>query len=84
MRMILLAVLAVFGLGLAMPAVAVAVGPQPPCAAFDTCRYMQNPWYDGPLMPTWNLPGVYGGQTTLPVMCDPGTYSCRTYVPGTR
>lgn len=81
MRTILLVV---FGLGLAFPAVAAAEVPQPPCAAFDTCRYMPNPWYDGPLMPTWNLPGVYGGRTTLPVMCDPQTYSCRTYVPGTR
>ena len=55
---------------------------QPPCAAFDTCRYMPNPSYDGPLMPTWNTPGTYGGWTTLPVMCDPGSYSCQTYVPG--
>ena len=56
----------------------------PPCAAFDTCRYMPNPWYDGPLMPTWNAPGVYGGWTNLPVGCDPVTYRCHTYVPGAR
>lgn len=43
--------LAVFGLGLAVPAVAEAQSP-PPCAAFDTCRDMPNPYYDGPLMPT--------------------------------
>lgn len=43
MRTTLLAALAVFRLGLAMPAAAVAEGPQPPCAAFDTCRYMPNP-----------------------------------------
>lgn len=79
----LLTAVALFVLGLGRPATAVADAPQPPCAAFDTCRYMPNPWYDGPLMPTWNLPGVYGGRTTLPVMCDPGTYSCRTYVSGT-
>ncbi|OBI06586.1 hypothetical protein A5735_10375 [Mycolicibacter heraklionensis] len=74
---------ALFGLGFGVPSTAGADAP-PPCAAFDTCRYMPNPYYDGPLMPTWNLPGVYGGQTTLPVMCDPASYSCRTYVPGTR
>ena len=28
--------------------------------------------------------GTYGGWTTLPVMCDPVTYSCRQYVPGNR
>lgn len=53
----------------------------PPCAAFDTCRYMPNPYYDGPLMPTWDIPGYYGGWTTGPVLCDPFTYSCRGYVP---
>lgn len=80
----LVTLLAVFGLSLGTAAIVGANAPQPPCAAFDTCRYMPNPYYDGPLMPTWNLPGVYGGQTTLPVRCDPGTYSCRTYIPGTR
>lgn len=45
----------------------------PPCAAFDTCHYMPNPNYDGPLMPTWDVPGTYGGWTNLPVMCDPAT-----------
>lgn len=82
MRTIVLTVLAAFALASGVAATAHADAPQPPCAAFDTCRYMPNPWYDGPLMPTWNIPGTYGGQTTLPVMCDPGTYSCQTYVPG--
>lgn len=53
----------------------------PPCAAYDTCKYMPNPYYDGPLMPTWNTPGYYGGWTTGPVLCDPQTYTCRGYVP---
>jgi hypothetical protein len=43
---------------------------------------MPNPYYDGPLLPTWNVPGTYGGWTTLPVMCDPVTYSCRQVAPG--
>ncbi|MEZ0383974.1 hypothetical protein [Mycobacterium sp. pW045] len=79
----LLAALAVSGLGLGVPVVAWAQSP-PPCAAYDTCQYMPNPYYDGPLLPTWNVPGTYGGWTTLPVMCDPVTYSCQTYVPGMR
>lgn len=49
---------------------------------FDTCKYMPNPSYDGPLMPTWNTPGTYGGWTNLPVLCDPVSYQCRQVVPG--
>ncbi|HEU4363547.1 MAG TPA: hypothetical protein VFR27_18860 [Mycobacterium sp.] len=82
MRTIMLTMLAGFAVGLGTAAVATADAP--PCAAFDTCKYMPNPYYDGPLMPTWDTPGVYGGRTNLPVMCDPQTYSCHTYVPGTR
>lgn len=78
---IALAALAMVGPGLGIPASAGADAP-PPCAAFDTCRYMPNPYYDGPLMPTWNVPGTYGGWTTLPVMCDPVTNSCRQVAPG--
>lgn len=84
MRKFLLAVLAGLALSLGTAAVADADAPAPPCAAVDTCKYMPNPYYNGPLMPTWNLPGIYGGRTNLPVICDPQTYSCRTYVPGTR
>lgn len=86
MRNIVLAVLVAFTLTVGAEFLS---GPQatahadaPPCAAFDTCRYMPNPNYDGPLMPTWDTPGTYGGWTTLPVMCDPVTYSCRQYAPG--
>lgn len=50
----------------------------PPCAQFDTCQYMPNPSYDGPLMPARDAPGTYGGWTNLPVMCDPATYR---YIP---
>lgn len=38
---------------------------------------MPNPYYDGPLMPTWDIPGYYGGWTTGPVLCDPVTVTCR-------
>lgn len=82
MHKIVLTVLAVFALGLSAAATAEATSPQPPCAAFDTCQYLPNPWYDGPIMPTWDTPGTYGGWTNLPVMCDPATYSCQTYAPG--
>lgn len=55
---------------------------EPPCAAYDTCKYMPNPNYDGPLMDTWNVPGTYGGWTTNPLICDPITRECRQAVPG--
>lgn len=80
---IVLAVLTGLTVALGGAAVADANTPPPPCAAFDTCKYMPNPYYDGPLMPAWDLPG-YGGWTNLPVICDPQTYRCQTYVPGTR
>lgn len=76
-----LTAVAAFSLESGVAATAGADAP-PPCAAVDTCRYMPNPYYDGPLLPTWNVPGTYGGWTTLPVMCDPVTYSCRQVVPG--
>lgn len=53
----------------------------PPCAWFNTCQYMPNPYNDGPLMPTWNVPGTYGGWTNLPVLCNPTTYRCEQYLP---
>ncbi|MBS9535499.1 hypothetical protein KIH27_18090 [Mycobacterium sp. M1] len=81
MQAVILSAFAAAALVLGAPA-ALAHADAPPCAAFDTCRYMPNPNYDGPLMPTWDVPGTYGGWTTLPVMCDPATYTCRQYVPG--
>ena len=77
--------LAKMAAGAIVAAAALAVAPvahaDPPCAAFGTCQYMPNPWYDGPLMPTWNTPGYYGGWTTGPVQCDPHTYACRGVAP---
>ncbi|MES3637271.1 hypothetical protein Q9Q76_09195 [Mycobacterium intracellulare] len=71
-------VLAGAAMGLLAPALAHA---DPPCARFNTCQYMPNPYNDGPLMPTWNVPGTYGGWTNLPVMCNPATYWCEQYIP---
>lgn len=42
---------AAMGLLAAAPAQA-----DPPCARFNTCQYMPNPYDDGPLMPTWMPP----------------------------
>lgn len=53
----------------------------PPCAQFDTCQYMPNPYNGGPLMPTWDVPGTYGGWTNLPAMCDPAIYRCQQHIP---
>lgn len=50
----------------------------PPCAAVNVCQYMPNPSYNGPLMPTWDTPGVYGGITNGPVQCNTASYSCST------
>lgn len=44
---------AAWGLLTAAPAQA-----DPPCARFNTCQYMPNPYNDGPLMPTWDVPGT--------------------------
>lgn len=52
----------------------------PPCAAFNVCQYQ--PSYNGPLQPTWNTPGTYGGWTSNQVLCDPVTYQCRQVVAG--
>lgn len=52
----------------------------PPCAVVDTCRFMPNP-VDGPLMPTWNTEGVYGGWSNLPVQCDVYSYQCNVWAP---
>lgn len=54
----------------------------PPCAQFNVCQYMPNPYNNGPLMPTWELPGGYGLPGGDPTMCDPSTYRCYPAVPG--
>ncbi len=72
--------LALAGLfALALLAAPTATADQP-CAAFNVCQYQ--PSYNGPLQPTWNTPGTYGGWTTNQVLCDPVTYQCRQVVAG--
>lgn len=39
-----------------------------------------SPPYHGPLMPTWDVPGTYGGWTTNPVQCDVITRQCRQVI----
>lgn len=49
-----------------------------PCATAGVCQYMPNPSYNGPLMPTQDTPGVYGGWTNGQVQCNTGSYTCST------
>jgi len=37
---------------------------------------------NGPLMPTWELPGGYGLPSGDPVICDPQAYRCYPAAPG--
>jgi hypothetical protein len=41
------------------------------------------PQYNGPGLNTWDVPGTYGGWTTLPLMCPPGAdlQPCQQYIP---
>lgn len=48
------------------------------CDFTHTCSYY--PPYNGPMPDTWNVPGTYGGWTTLPLICDPITRACQQYM----
>lgn len=79
----LLAALLIVGImcaGVLAPAGSAHAGP--PCAQFDACPYMPNPYNNGPLMPTWELPGGYGLPGGDPTMCDPSAYRCYPAAPG--
>jgi hypothetical protein len=41
------------------------------------------PQYNGPGLNTWDVPGTYGGWTTLPLMHPPGAdlQPCQQYIP---
>jgi hypothetical protein len=54
----------------------------PPCAEFNVCQYMPNPYNNGPLQPTWELPGGYGLPGGAPTICDPQAYRCYPATPG--
>lgn len=45
-----------------------------------TCNQPTPPW-NGQLQPTWNLPGIYGGQTNDPIYCNPMSRQCGIYAP---
>jgi hypothetical protein len=53
----------------------------PACARFDVCQYEPNPYYNGPLMPVWEVPSG-GWPASPPTMCDPTAYRCYPAVPG--
>lgn len=53
---------------------------KPPCEIVDTCKYL--PDYNGPILPTWDAPGYYGGWNSgQPILCDPFTQTCRGVAP---
>lgn len=55
-------------------------GAAPSCdTPYPTYGCTNGPW-NGQQMPTWDLPGVYGGRTSNPVMCDPVSMECRQWV----
>lgn len=54
----------------------------PPCAQYNICRYMPDPYNNGPLMPTWEVPGGYGLPGGQPTVCDPQAYRCAPVLPG--
>lgn len=78
-RLLTTATLAVAALGAAL-SIGTATAHADPfgCDFTHTCSY--DPSYNGPLMPTWDVPGTYGGWTTNPVVCDPVAYTCRQVV----
>jgi hypothetical protein len=62
----------------------------PPAAQAEPRCLFQGDWdcegppqYNGPLQNTWDVPGTYGGWTTLPEMCPPGAdlQPCVAYTP---
>lgn len=63
------------GLVVAAPAHAL-----PRCLFDGDWNCQRPPQYNGPGLNTWDVPGTYGGWTTLPLICDPGTGGCRQYV----
>lgn len=52
----------------------------PMCNFSHTCSWSHQ--YNGPLMPTWELPGGYGFPGGPPVQCNPSTYQCYPVAPG--
>jgi hypothetical protein len=58
-------------------------GAQPRCLFQGDWDCQGTPQYNGPIVNTWDVPGTYGGWTTLPLLCPPGAglQPCQQYVP---
>lgn len=82
MRPLIGALLIVGGMCAGVLAAAGSAHAAPPCAEYNVCQYMPNPYNNGPLMPTWELPGGYGLPGGDPTMCDPRAYRCYPASPG--
>jgi hypothetical protein len=81
-RAALIAVLLAVGAVSACVAAAAPAQADLPCAEFDVCQYMPNPYNNGQLQPTWELPGGYGLPGGSPTICDPKAYKCYPATPG--
>jgi hypothetical protein len=82
MRQSLLAVAAAT-LALGFLAGAPTVHAEPRCGFQGDWDCYGPPQYNGPGVNTWDVPGTYGGWTSLPLMCPPGAdlQPCQAYVP---
>ncbi|MEB3070818.1 hypothetical protein [[Mycobacterium] vasticus] len=72
---VIVVVLAAGALGVLDPAAPADAAPR--CLFQGDWNCEGSPPYQGPLMPTWDTPGTYGGWTTNPVQCDVVTRECR-------
>jgi hypothetical protein len=70
-------------LALGFIASAPAAKAEPRCLFQGDWNYYGPPQYNGPGLNTWDVPGTYGGWTSLPLMCAPGAdlQPCQQYVP---
>jgi hypothetical protein len=64
-------------------AAAPAAHPYGPCLFQGDWNCYGTPQYNGPGLNTWDVPGTYGGWTSLPLMCPPGAnlQPCQQYIP---
>lgn len=76
------AIAAIIAAALAIAYVILAVVDAPASHASGPCLFQGDwncygpPQYNGPLMPTWELPGGYGFPGGDPVQCNPVAYQC--------
>jgi hypothetical protein len=81
MRPVVVALLAVGAISASVATSAPAQA-DPTCAQSNVYQYTPNPYNNGPLMPTWELPGGYGLPGGSPTIRDPQAYRCYPAVPG--